>query len=70
MLRYINTSRVSKLILYKYPTSTHNVLYETFGVKLSFNNNIFDFNQQIIFVLIFLLIINLVIIFYIKFINK
>ena len=70
MLRYINTSRVSKLILDKYPTNTHNILYETFGVKLSFNNNIFQFNEQVLFVSIFLLIINLVIIFYIKFINK
>ena len=37
---------------------------------VTFNNNIFQFNEQVLFVLIFLLIINLVIIFYIKFINK
>lgn len=63
LLRNIQTKEITNNILFNYPKEIHNILYETFGIHLSFNQNIISFNGQLYMVVIVIIILNLILIF-------
>lgn len=67
ILRNIQTSNITTDILNHYPTNTHHILYETFGIHLTFNNNLISIQKQIYMLFIVIILLNLIIIFIINF---
>lgn len=67
ILRNIQTSSITTDILNHYPTNTHHILYETFGIHLTFNNNLISIQKQIYMLFIVIILLNLIIIFIINF---
>lgn len=70
LLRWINTKEITENILVSYPTNTHHILYETFGIKLSINNYTFHIDEQLFFIFISFILLQLILLFTLKFIKK
>ena len=47
LLRNIQTNTITNIILENYPKDQHSVLYDTFGVHLSFYHQTFTINEQL-----------------------
>lgn len=67
ILRNIQTNNITTDILNHYPTNTHHILYETFGIHLTFNNYLISIQKQIYMLFIVIILLNLIIIFIINF---
>lgn len=63
LLRNIQTKEITNNILSNYPKDVHNILYQTFGVHLSFNENVIYFNEQLYMIIIVIILLNLILIF-------
>lgn len=70
LLRWINTKEITEKILDSYPANIHHILYETFGIKLSINNYTFHIDEQLFFILISFILLQLILLFTLKFIKK
>ena len=66
ILRNIQTKNITQIILNNYPKNTHHILYETFGVHLTFNNQVVSTYNQIWMIAISIILLNLVLIFLIE----
>ena len=63
LLRNIQTDAITSIILKGYPQGQHNLLYETFGVHLSFHHQTFSINEQLWMIFIVIVLLNLVLLF-------
>ena len=63
LLRNIQTDAITSIILKDYPKGQHNLLYETFGVHLSFHHQTFTINEQLWMIFIVIVLLNLVLLF-------
>ena len=63
LLRNIQTDSITSIILKGYPQGQHNLLYETFGVHLSFHHQTFSINEQLWMIFIVIVLLNLVLLF-------
>lgn len=66
ILRNIQTSSVVDSILENYPESQHSILYETFGVHLTFQNESISLPDQWKMVMILFLLLNVILLFVIS----
>ena len=66
ILRNIQTSSVVDSILENYPESQHSILYETFGVHLTFQNESISLPEQWKMVMILFLLLNVILLFIIS----
>ena len=66
ILRNIQTSSVVDSILENYPESQHSILYETFGVHLTFQNESISLPDQWKMVMILFLLLNVILLFIIS----
>ena len=67
LLRNINTHNITNNILNNYPSNTHHILYETFGINLTFNNFTINITKQIEMIFIMIVLLNLILIFLLNF---
>lgn len=67
LLRNINTHNITNNILKNYPSSIHHILYETFGINLTFNNFTINITKQIEIIFIMIVLLNLILIFLLNF---
>lgn len=67
LLRNINTHGITKNILKNYPTNIHHILYEPFGINLTFNNFTISSIKQIQMIIIMIILLNLILIFLLNF---
>lgn len=67
LLRNINTHNITNNILKNYPSSIHHILYETFGINLTFNNFTINITKQIEMIFIMIVLLNLILIFLLNF---
>lgn len=63
LLRNIQTDTITNDILFNYPYEQHSILYETFGIRLSLNQNVISIEQQLWMLLIAIILLNLILIF-------
>ena len=63
LLRNVQTAVITGVILKNYPKSQHSLLYETFGVHLSFHHQTFSINEQLWMIFIVIILLNLVLLF-------
>lgn len=63
LLRNIQTDTITNDILFNYPYEQHSILYETFGIHLSLNQNVISIEQQLWMLLIAIILLNLILIF-------
>ncbi len=63
LLRNVQTDSITSIILKNYPKSQHSLLYETFGVHLSFHDYTFSINEQLWMIFIVIILLNLVLLF-------
>ena len=63
LLRNIQTNTITNIILEKYPKDQHSVLYDTFGVHLSFYHQTFTINEQLWMIFIVIVLLHLVLLF-------
>ena len=63
LLRNIQTDSITSIILKGYPQGQHNLLYETFGVHLSFHHQTFTINEQLWMIFIVIILLNLILLF-------
>ena len=66
ILRNIETKSVVTEILKTYPKEGHHILYETFGINLTFKGEIISISDQLKMLLVCFLLLNAIIIFFIK----
>lgn len=66
ILRNIQTSSVVDSILENYPENQHSILYETFGVHLTFQNESISLPEQWKMVMILFLLLNVILLFIIS----
>lgn len=66
ILRNIQTSSVVDSILENYPESQHSILYETFGVHLTFQNESISLPDQWKMVMILFILLNVILLFIIS----
>ena len=66
ILRNIQTSSVVDSILENYPEGQHSILYETFGVHLTFQNESISLPEQWKMVMILFLLLNVILLFIIS----
>ena len=62
ILRNIKTNTITTKILSNYPYNIHYILYDTFGIHLTINNQSIALEKQFIMVLIIIIILNLILI--------
>lgn len=67
LLRQINTNKIAANILNNYPSETHNVLYETFGIHLKFNDWVITLREQFIFMITIIIILQIITLLLIKY---
>lgn len=67
LLRNINTHNITNNILKNYPKEVHHILYETFGINLTFNNFTINITKQIEMIFIIIVLLNLILIFLLNF---
>lgn len=67
LLRNINTHNITNNILKNYPKEVHHILYETFGINLTFNNFTINITKQIEMIFIMIILLNLILIFLLNF---
>lgn len=67
LLRNINTYNITNNILNNYPKEVHHILYETFGINLTFNNFTINITKQIEMIFIMIVLLNLILIFLLNF---
>ena len=63
LLRNVQTDSITSIILKNYPKSQHSLLYETFGVHLSFHDYTFSINEQLWMIFVVIVLLNLVLLF-------
>lgn len=63
LLRNIQTNVITNDILKNYPIEIHHILYETFGVHLTFNDNSISVNDQVMMIIIAIVLLNLIFVF-------
>ena len=63
LLRNIQTNTITNIILENYPKDQHSVLYDTFGVHLSFYHQTFTINEQLWMIFIVIVLLHLVLLF-------
>lgn len=63
LLRNIQTNTITNDILFNYPYEQHSILYETFGIHLSLNQNVISTEQQLWMLLIAIILLNVLLIF-------
>ena len=63
LLRNIQTDNVTSIILENYPKNQHRLLYDTFGVHLSFHDYTFSIYEQLWMIFIIIVLLNLVLLF-------
>lgn len=63
LLRNIQTNTITNNILANYPSETHNILYETFGIHLTLNNGVISTKHQLFLLLIVIILLNLLFVF-------
>lgn len=66
LLRNIQTNTITDVILNNYPIQQHSLLYETFGVHLSFQNQTFPIDGQLWMIIVVIILLNLLLIFLIQ----
>lgn len=66
ILRNMETKSVVTEILKKYPKEGHHILYETFGIHLTFKGEVISIPDQLKMLLVCFLLLNVIIIFFIK----
>lgn len=66
ILRNIQTSSITKNILARFPISQHHVLYDTFGIHLTFQQQVISLEQQIWMIILAIILLNLILILLIK----
>lgn len=66
ILRNMETKTVVTEILKNYPKEGHHILYETFGIHLTFKGEIISIPDQLKMLLVCFLLLNVIIIFFIK----
>lgn len=66
ILRQINTNKITTQILNNYPKELHNVLYQTFGIHLTFNNKTITLSNQFIIISITIILLQLITLILIK----
>lgn len=64
LLRNIQTCSITEKILEVYPVEQHSILYETFGVHLSLNQNVISIDGQIFMLVVITILLNLLLIFF------
>lgn len=67
LLREIQTRRVTNLILQDYPNTIHHILYEIFGIHLTFRKEVISFSGQVLFLLIAFFLLQLLLIYFFSF---
>lgn len=70
LLRWINTKEITTKILNQYPNNMHHVLYETFGIKLSLHQHTFQINEQLLFIFLAFILLQLILLFILKIIKN
>ena len=63
LLRNIQTDNVTSIILENYPKNQHRLLYDTFGVHLSFHDYTFSIYEQLWMIFIVIVLLNLILLF-------
>lgn len=63
LLRNIQTDTITGVILKDYPKSQRGLLYETFGVHLSFHHQTLTINEQLWMMFVVIVLLNLVLLF-------
>ena len=63
LLRNVQRDSITSIIVKKYPKSQYSLLYETFGVHLSFHHQIFSINEQLRMIFVVIVLLNLVLLF-------
>lgn len=66
ILRNMETKSVVTEILKNYPKEGHHILYETFGINLTFKGEVISIPDQLKMLLVCFLLLNVIIIFFIK----
>ena len=67
VLRNIQSKSISLTILENYPSETHHILYETFGIHLTLNERTIMFETQIKMIIVAIFLLNFILIFLISF---
>ena len=63
LLRNVQTDMITSIILNSYPKEQHKLLYEIFGIHLSFNNQTFSTMGQLSMIFVVIILLNLLLIF-------
>lgn len=63
LLRNVQTEVVVNKILDTYPKSQHNILYNTFGIHLSFQDVVLSMRQQLWMIIIAIILLNFIVLF-------
>ena len=63
LLRNIQADNVTSIILENYPKNQHRLLYDTFGVHLSFHDYTFSIYEQLWMIFIVIVLLNLILLF-------
>jgi len=70
LLRQVNTNQIVIDILSTYPKNTHHILYQTFGIHLTFNGHDITLNNQFLFISITIILLQIITFILVKHKNK